>query len=153
MSSAAARCHSCAALDGSRRISPGPSIHVGRYWQVEHAYPSRLVGWLIIVLRRHAIALHELESAEFAELAVVLERTVRVLHETLEPAKEYVACYAEQQGFEHLHFHVVPRATDLPERLRGASSFSFLRVGASEAADADSVRAFCESLRTAFARN
>ena len=140
-------CISCAGLAGSPRISPGPPILIGEYWQVEHAYPSKLLWWLVIVLRRHAVALHDLSHEEFAEFGVILERTVRVLHEAVGPAKEYVACYAEQQGFEHIHFHVVPRAANLPEELRGAGSFDLLRVAQSGAVDPEAVRAFCESLQ------
>ena len=143
-------CLSCLGLKGTPRISPGPPIYIGQYWQVEHAYPSKLIGWLVIALRRHAIALHELSSEEFQEFGVILERTVRVLHAALGPAKEYVACYAEARGFEHIHFHVVPRAYDLSEDLLGADSFELLRVDRSNAADPREVRAFCESLKEAF---
>lgn len=103
-----------------------------------------------MALRRHAIALHELTSDEFAELGSVLELTVRALHEALGPAKEYAACYAEAKGFEHIHFHVVPRAQDMPEELLGAGSFELLRVPKSEAAEPAAVKAFCESLQKLF---
>jgi diadenosine tetraphosphate (Ap4A) HIT family hydrolase len=125
---------------------------VGEFWQVEHAYPSGLVGWLVIALRRHAVALHELTSGEFAEFGLILERTVRALHQTLGTAKEYAACYAEQNGFEHIHFHVVPRTADLPEEFRGAGSFAFLRVSRSGAADPDEIRRFCEALQPKMSR-
>jgi diadenosine tetraphosphate (Ap4A) HIT family hydrolase len=144
------QCLSCLGLAGTPRVSPGPPIYVGRHWQVEHAYPSKMVGWLVIVLRRHAIALHELSSEEFMELGTVLELTVRALHEKLGSAKEYAACYAEAKGFEHIHFHVVPRAHDMPEELLGAGSFELLRVSRAEAADPAAVRVFCESLQNAF---
>lgn len=147
-----AECLACKGLAGNPRISPGPPIHIGEYWQIEHAYPSMLVGWLVICLRRHAAALHELSSAEFAELGHLLEQTVRVLHRATGSAKEYVACYAEQGGFEHVHFHVVPRAADLPEPFRGAGSFGMLAIAADEGADRDAVRTFCESLKRDFAR-
>jgi diadenosine tetraphosphate (Ap4A) HIT family hydrolase len=146
-------CLSCLGLAGTPRISPGPPIYVGKYWQVEHAYPSKVVGWLVIALRRHAIALHELTPSEFAELGSVLELTVRALHGALSPAKEYAACYAEARGFEHIHFHVVPRPHDMPEELRGAGSFELLQVSRSEAADPAAVKAFCESLQAVFGRN
>ncbi len=81
---------------------------------MEHAYPSRLLGWMVIVLRRHAESLHELSGDEFQELGEVIERTVRALHRVSSCAKEYVACYAELEHFQHVHFHVVPRAADLP---------------------------------------
>lgn len=109
-----------------------------------------MVGWLVIVLRRHAVALHELTGEEFRELGSVLEMTVRALHAALGTAKEYAACYAEARGFEHIHFHVVPRAHDMPEELLGAGSFELLRVSRSGAADPASVKAFCESLQKAF---
>jgi diadenosine tetraphosphate (Ap4A) HIT family hydrolase len=148
--SSSSQCLSCLGLAGTPRVSPGPSIYVGHHWQVEHAYPSKLVGWLVIVLRRHAIALHELSSEEFMELGAVLELTVRALHAKLGSAKEYAACYAEAKGFEHIHFHVVPRAHDMPEELLGAGSFELLRVSRSEAADPAAVKAFCESISKAF---
>jgi diadenosine tetraphosphate (Ap4A) HIT family hydrolase len=143
-------CLSCLGLAGTPRISPGPPIYIGNYWQVEHAYPSKMVGWLVIALRRHAIALHELTGDEFKELGSVLELTVRALHGALGPAKEYAACYAEAKGFEHIHFHVVPRAYDMAEELRGAGSFELLRVSRSNAADPAAVQAFCELLQESF---
>lgn len=148
--SSSSECLSCLGLAGTPRISPGPPIHVGTHWQVEHAYPTRLVGWLVIALRRHATALHDLTPAEFAELGPILELTVRTLHGTVGSAKEYAACYAEAKGFEHIHFHVVPRAHDLPEELRGAGSFDLLRVSTGESADPEVIRAFCKALQQAF---
>lgn len=85
-------CLSCLGLKGTPRISPGPPIYIGEYWQV--------------------------------------------------------ACYAEQEGFEHIHFHVVPRAADMPLELRGAGSFSLLGGSRSGAADPDEVRRFCELLQS-----
>jgi diadenosine tetraphosphate (Ap4A) HIT family hydrolase len=143
-------CLSCLGLAGTPRISPGPPIYIGTYWQVEHAYPSKLVGWLVIALRRHAIALHELTPAEFVEFGSILELTVRAVHSALGPAKEYAACYAEARGFEHIHFHVVPRAHDMPEELMGAGSFELIRVARADAADPAAVKAFCEQLQKAF---
>jgi diadenosine tetraphosphate (Ap4A) HIT family hydrolase len=147
-----AECISCLGLAGTPRISPGPPIYVGTYWQVEHAYPSKLLGWLVIALRRHAVALHELTTDEFAELGSVLELAVRAVHGKFGTAKEYAACYAEARGFEHIHFHVVPRAHDMPEEFIGAGSFELIRVPRSEAVDPAAVKAFCESLKGAFLR-
>lgn len=144
-------CLSCLGLNGTRRISPGPPIYIGKYWQVEHAYPTKLVGWLVLALRRHATALHALSSAKFQELGWLLEKTVRITHEVLGPAKEYVACYGEARGFEHIHFHIVPRAADLPEPLLGVGSFDLIRVSTFEAAPPDEVKSFCERLRDKFA--
>jgi diadenosine tetraphosphate (Ap4A) HIT family hydrolase len=53
-------CLTCESNTGEKRISPGPTIYEGNYWLVEHAYPVKTIGWLVIVLKRHAEALHEL---------------------------------------------------------------------------------------------
>ena len=35
--------------------------------------------------------------------------------------------FAEVEGFSHLHFHVVPRMSDLPEDRRGPKVSAFLK--------------------------
>lgn len=150
MPSTTPECWSCRSNSGERRISPGPPVHAGEFWLVEHAYPTRLPGWLVIVLRRHVEALHELRPEEFAEFASVLERTCRVLRRVVGCDREYVACYAEIDHFRHVHFHVVPRAADLPGEYVGTRSFAFLKVSEAEAAPREEIRALCESLRDAF---
>jgi len=143
-------CWTCLSNSGERRISPAPPVHVGRFWQVEHAYPSALLGWLVIVLRRHTEGLHELEAAEFEELGLLIERSTKGLRRVLSCEKEYVACFAELEGFKHVHFHVVPRAVDLPPAFVGTKSFAFLKVSESEAVSSAAVRAFCGELQAGF---
>ena len=41
-------------------------------------------------------------------------------------SKTYVALFAEAEGFEHVHFHVVPRSLDLDPGLRGPRVFGRL---------------------------
>ncbi len=113
------QCLTCLSISGERRISPGPTIAGGRYWLLEHAYPCALKGWLVLVLRRHVAALHALTGDEFAEIATFLEKATRLLHRELDCEKEYVACFAEAEGFQHVHIHIVPRAGDLAHELQG----------------------------------
>src|SRR5687768_2549559 len=120
-------CLSCQSNTGERRISPGPPIHEGRFWLVEHAYPTSLVGWTVIVLRRHAEALHELTEAELAELGRLQGAVARALRAAFGCAKEYSVCYAEVAGFEHMHFHIIPRAPGLPPEEQGGAVFSHLK--------------------------
>lgn len=47
-------CFTCLSNSGEKRISPGATIYEGQYWLVEHAYPVRRTGWIVIVLKRHA---------------------------------------------------------------------------------------------------
>lgn len=138
-------CPVCASNRGQRRISPGPVIHEGSSWLVEHGYPSSLPGWVVIVLRRHAEALHELTGPEARELGLLLRRVARALREELGCAKEYSVCYGEARGFSHLHVHVIPRAPDLPPGHRGGAVFRYLRDD-DEPVAPDAVTAICESL-------
>ena len=125
-------------------------MYVGTFWQVEHAYPSGLLGWLVIVLRRHAEALHELESSEFEELGRLLPRVTQALHNVVRCDKEYVACFAEIEHFKHIHFHVIPRARALPNDFLGTKSFAYLKVPEVEAVLPEAVLTLCEELRAVF---
>lgn len=144
-------CCTCKSNSGEKRISPGPTIWEGEYWLVEHAYPVQMIGWLVIVLKRHAEALHKLSPEEFAELAQIQASLIPILHEELHSEKEYVVCYAEMQGFHHIHFHVFARPAKFPDELKGGNSFALLKVTAEEAAPPDEIIAFCKTLRNRLA--
>jgi diadenosine tetraphosphate (Ap4A) HIT family hydrolase len=145
----AAICYSCEALRGERHISPGERIYTGEHWIVEHAWPTALVGWLVLVLRRHVSALHELTSDEFAEMGMLLARTVHAVHLETGSTKEYLACFAEADHFLHVHIHIVPRANDLPRELQGPSSFALLNPNDTDLASAADVQDFCTRMSRA----
>ena len=145
-------CWTCRSNRGEKRISPGPTIYEGQYWLVEHAYPVKMLGWIVIVLKRHAEALHELTAGEFAELGQIQARLIPLLHEELHPAKEYLSCYAEMEHFRHVHIHVFARPVDLPNELKGGQSFALLKVTPEEAVPAQEIIAFCESLKDRFSQ-
>lgn len=144
-------CWTCKSNTGEKRISPGPTIFEGQYWLVEHAYPVKTIGWLVIVLKRHAEALHELTTEEFTELAQIQARLIPLLHEELNCEKEYVSCYAETEHFYHIHFHVFGKPPGLPDELKGGRSFALLKVTDEEAILQGEVIAFCELLKDKFA--
>jgi diadenosine tetraphosphate (Ap4A) HIT family hydrolase len=140
-------CYTCRSISGERRISPGPTIYAGRYWMLEHAYPTRLKGWLVIVLKRHVEALHELTREEFIELGELQALAAWLLREILGCAKEYSVCFAEKEGFQHIHFHIVAIPHDLPPEIKGGKIFAMINVTEVEALPRDEIKAFCESLR------
>ena len=133
-----------------RRISPGPTIYEGRYWQVEHAYPCRLAGWLVLVLKRHAEAVHDLTPAECAELGELQGRTARTLAAVLDCEKEYVLALAEASHFRHVHVHVVAKPRDLPAQFVGARIFDLLKTDEAEPISPAAITQLCEELRAAF---
>jgi diadenosine tetraphosphate (Ap4A) HIT family hydrolase len=143
-------CLPCKSNSGKQRISPGPTIFEGEYWLVEHAYPVKRVGWIVIVLKRHAEALHELSAAEFTELGRLQSQVIRFLFEELHCQKEYISCYGEAEGFPHIHFHVFAKPTDFPEELKGGKSFNLLKVSRENAIPPAEIISFCELLQNKF---
>lgn len=143
-------CWTCKSNSGERRISPGPTIFEGKYWLVEHAYPVKTIGWLVIVLKRHTEALHELTAEEFAELAQIQWKLIKVLFEELHCEKEYVSCYAEHEHFGHIHFHVFAKPPGLPDELKGGSSFALLKVTPEAAVPPGKIIDFCELLKNRY---
>ena len=143
-------CWTCKSNSGEKRISPGPTIFEGKYWFVEHAYPVKRIGWIVIVLKRHAEALHELNAEEFTELAQIQARLIHLLYEELHCEKEYISCYAEMEHFRHIHVHVFAKPHDLPEELKGGHSFAWLKVTSEEAVPPNEIIAFCQLLKLRF---
>lgn len=144
-------CLTCLSSSGERRISPGATIFEGQSWYLEHAYPSALKGWLVVVLKRHVEALHELTAEEFIELGTIQARATKLLFSVLDCEKEYVMCLAEGEGFHHIHVHIVPKPRDLPPELKATRIFAMLKVTPDEAVPPDEIRAFCELLHKRYA--
>ncbi len=140
-------CLSCKSISGQKRISPGPIIYEGRSWLVEHAYPCAMKGWLVLVLRRHAEALHELTHEELWELGELQGRVARLLKQEMDVEKEYSVCFGEVEGFKHIHFHLIAKPRDLPDDLKGARIFAMLKPGEREPAPEAEIAEFCAMLR------
>jgi diadenosine tetraphosphate (Ap4A) HIT family hydrolase len=120
------QCRSCQALQGIISLTNAPRILETPYWVIEHAHPTSIKGWLVLVLNRHCKALHDLTSEEFAAVGRLLPLACQALHETLHTEKEYVLQLAEGQGFHHVHFHIIARLPEWPETLRGPRVFAGL---------------------------
>lgn len=140
-------CLPCQSLSGEKRISPGPIIYSGKYWIVDHAYPTKLLGWLIIVLKRHAESLHDLTKQEFKELAYLLDTTCKRLHEVLNCEKEYISCFSEKQSFKHIHFHVIPKPKSFPNHLKGPKIFKMLKVNKQQEVKREKIVKFSMNLK------
>jgi diadenosine tetraphosphate (Ap4A) HIT family hydrolase len=94
-------------------------------WRVVHDFQTALPGWLVVVPERHVTTIAELTPAEAAELGGLLRTLSIALQETVGCVKTYVMQFSEAEGFAHLHFHVVPRAADIPADLEGPHVFGY----------------------------
>lgn len=123
-------------------------IATDEFWLAGHAFGTALPGWLVLVPRRHVTALADLTDAEAAGLGSWQVRLSRALHAVLRCEKTYVAQFAEAEGFSHVHFHLIPRAADLPPELRGPRVFQLLgQTGAGEV-PGDQAIAIADALAT-----
>jgi diadenosine tetraphosphate (Ap4A) HIT family hydrolase len=105
---------------------------------------------LVIVLKRHAEALHELSGAEIAELGELMEKASHVLHNVLGTQKEYFALFGEAEHFNHVHVHVIARSADLASELTGPAIFKMLKPTEAEVIAPEEVKSFCEELQARF---
>ena len=140
-------CYTCLSISGEKRISPGPYIHVGEHWVVDHAYPTIHLGWLVILPKRHIEAMHELSLPEMQELAEIQYRLLQVMHQDPTIQKEYMMQFAEGEGFQHVHIHLVPKPDDLPDEHKGPRVFARLSIAMYKpelALAAEAITAYCE---------
>jgi diadenosine tetraphosphate (Ap4A) HIT family hydrolase len=121
-------CRTCELRDrrDAGAAPPWDSIWRTPEWDVVHAYDSAIEGWTVIAARRHLTAVADLTEHEAIELGRLVRVVSQALAEILGCAKTYVAQFAEHPEHPHVHFHVVPRAHDLPAEQRGPSVFKVL---------------------------
>ena len=117
------------------------------YFDVVHAYNSTLLGWVVLVLRRHAAALDELTEMEAEQLGRLIRHTSVGLKATTGCEKTYVMQFAESAGHNHVHIHVVPRDPAMPADHRGINVFKYLGASEEKRIDEDVMNAFALQMR------
>lgn len=119
-------CFTCERNARLDELPPHELIAIDEHWRIAHAVGSALPGWLVLLPRRHVLAIADLTDAEAAGLGTWQVRLSRALHAVTGCAKTYVVQFAEAPRFSHVHFHVIPRMANLPADRRGPKVFEFL---------------------------
>ena len=122
-------------LGRRRRSGEAPrwdDILVTRHWDVAHAFGTDIEGWCVVVARRHITSLAELTDEEAGELGPLVRDLSVALQVVVGSSKTYLAQFAEHPDHQHVHLHVVPRASDLTADRRGPAVFSRLGLPESE---------------------
>jgi diadenosine tetraphosphate (Ap4A) HIT family hydrolase len=125
-------CYSCAQEHRLAEAADADRIWVGQHWRVAHCIRCALPGWLVLLPRRHTTAVSQHTTEEAAELGRLLVAASAAIEELTGCPKTYVAQFAEAKGFSHTHFHVIPRAADLPADRIGPGIFGYLAGPESE---------------------
>ena len=121
-------CYSCKQEGRFDRLPVRERIAADHYWRVAHVLDTAMPGWLVLVPRRHVTAIADLTDAEAAGLGLWQVRLSRALRNVTGCIKTYSIQFAEAQGFQHVHFHLVPRPADLSPQYRGPRIFELLNV-------------------------
>lgn len=108
------------------------SIHRTDLWDIVHSYNTSLPGWLVLISRRHLVAVDEMTEAEALELGALIRQVSLALKAVTGCQKTYVIQFAEAAEHPHVHFHIVPRMADQPENRKGPQIFGYLGVSDDE---------------------
>jgi diadenosine tetraphosphate (Ap4A) HIT family hydrolase len=117
-------CRTCQAVANEIVLTNAPRLELDDHWRVEHVHPVATAGWLVLVLRRHARALHELTEEEGAALGRWLPKLVKALHRATGSELEYVMQFAEAEGHHHVHIHLIARHETWPPDWKGPRVFA-----------------------------
>ena len=142
-------CRSCELL-ARRNDGKAPlwdNIFRADCWDVVHAYNTSWLGWLVLVSRRHIVAIDEMSEAEAIELGILLRQVSQALKRQTGCAKTYVAQFAEAPIHPHVHFHVMPRHSDQAADDIGVKIFRHLGVCLEQRIGEDQMTAFARALR------
>ena len=127
-------CHTCE-LVKRRDSGDAPlwdSITRTPYWDVAHAFDTALLGWIVLVARRHIAAVDEMTEDEAIEMGKLVRRISAALKAETGCLKTYVVQFAEASGHQHVHFHIIPRMPDQPAEVKGTRIFKYLGVPEAE---------------------
>ncbi|GGK21115.1 hypothetical protein GCM10011583_61320 [Streptomyces camponoticapitis] len=141
-------CYACSKEAEFDDLPPRECVAHDQHWRVAHDFNTALPGWLVLLPRRHVVAVHELSNAEASALGVWQVALSRALRSVSGCAKTYVVQFAEAEGFAHVHFHIVPRMADLRPEHRGPGIFELLRRPERERVTTDQADQIAHSLRT-----
>ena len=141
-------CYSCH-HNAQAELSRHERIYDDGLWRVSHSFNSTWLGWLVLVLRRHARSVGELTADEGAVFGWLIPALSRALEAELEVPKAYVLFLAEQEGFDHLHVHVIARP---PEYARGIRVFQLIQQPSDEWVGTAAMDALAERIASRLTR-
>lgn len=123
------------------------AIYRTTYWDVVHAYNTALLGWLVLVLRRHVSTLAELTPDEASEMGLLIQQVSSALKSMTSCVKTYAIQFADHPDHPHVHVHIVPVMADLPPERKSTQIFGYLGVPEEERVSEAEMNAFAEQVR------
>jgi len=99
-------------LEG-RIEAPGGTILDDGSWHVDQGIgPPLRRGWLIVKSQRHIESVADLRAADSVALGPLLRRLTGAMQRAFGAERVYVCLFGE--AVRHVHFHLIPRTSDMP---------------------------------------
>jgi diadenosine tetraphosphate (Ap4A) HIT family hydrolase len=123
------------------------NIHRTAHWDVVHCNSTSLLGWMVLVVRRHIASVAELTEDEAVELGRLLRLVSIAVQQTTGCEKTYAVQFAEHPQHPHVHFHVIPVMADMPASERSVHVFKQLGVPENDRVPKDQMNALAADVR------
>jgi diadenosine tetraphosphate (Ap4A) HIT family hydrolase len=104
-------CFTCE-VNAGRIAPPGGTIYADDLWIADHGIPALVRGYVVLKPKRHVRDLADLTVEEASALGVAAQRVSAAVRSALSPERIYVCAFVE--AVPHLHFHLLPRYSDMP---------------------------------------
>ncbi len=127
------------------------NIYRTKHWDVVHSYNTSLLGWLVLVVRRHIRSLDELTEEEAIEFGQLIRYVSIALKQTTDCLKTYVVQFADNPDHSHVHCHIIPRMPDWPKEQKAKEVFKYLNVPEAERVSDEDMTKLSQQIRTILA--
>ena len=135
-----AACRICEFVDSA---APGGWYAENEHWRVGPHMATRVPGWVVVYLRRHAAGLTDMSAAELTSMGPTLSAAAAAITRVIEPERVYSVMFGE--NVPHVHVVLIPRGTDVPPEHRSSA----LHVNAKQYEDPQRVEEVAERIRQA----
>lgn len=127
-------CSECAIVKGGVLPRGMRAVTRGHFVVHPRGEDAAVPGWMVIAPVRHVEQWDDLSPPDRKELGELIGKVAEALRSATDAEKIYVNVFAEVVA--HLHVHVIARAKDLPEEMRGPRIF---QVAGADPAAADEI--------------
>ena len=109
-------CKICEFVDS---VPQGGWYTENEHWRVGPHIATRVPGWVVIYLRRHAAGLTDMSQAELTSMGPTLSSAASAIESVLEPERVYSVMFGE--NVPHVHVVLIPRGKDVPPEHRSSA--------------------------------
>ncbi len=89
------------------------------HWRVGRHMATRVPGWVVAYLSRHAAGLTDRSTAELTSMGPTLADAASAIKSVLDPERVYSLMFGE--NVPHVHVVLVPRGKDVPAEHRSSA--------------------------------